>query len=114
MWICYCSVDCYALLNKTETLLFSFHIDSRILKEAYWALGEGDFSFVTACCNTETTELVAMKVNKTHLHIVHLVGEETAILKLCLQSDTCNVMRWNNVLNKEHICCQLTTCWTER
>ncbi|XP_070708383.1 homeodomain-interacting protein kinase 3-like [Pempheris klunzingeri] len=70
-------------------------------------LGEGGFGFVTKCRNTETDEMVAIKVNKSHPEIVHQARREIAILKLlrCLDPDTCNIVRCNGYFfNRDHIC----------
>lgn len=59
-----------------------------------WA---GWFWFVTKGHNIETSEAVAIKVNRNHLEIAHQVTEEIATLKWLwrLDPDTCNIVRRN-------------------
>nr|XP_057913618.1 homeodomain-interacting protein kinase 3-like [Doryrhamphus excisus] len=70
-------------------------------------LGEGSFGLVTKCCNTETNEMVAIKVSKNNSEIMHQAREEIAILKQlqCLDPDQCHIVRWNDFFFNKHLIC---------
>ncbi|XP_054618552.1 homeodomain-interacting protein kinase 3-like [Dunckerocampus dactyliophorus] len=70
-------------------------------------LAEGSFGPVAKCCNTETGEMVAIRVSKKHSEVMHQAREEIAILKRlqCLDPDQCHIVRWNDFFFDKHLIC---------
>uniref|UniRef100_A0A3P8SKF0 Protein kinase domain-containing protein n=1 Tax=Amphiprion percula TaxID=161767 RepID=A0A3P8SKF0_AMPPE len=70
-------------------------------------LGEGSFGIVAKCRNTETTNIEAVKVNKSEEGVLEVAMDEIAILKQLrrLNPDTSNIVQCNGFFfDKENIC----------
>ncbi len=70
-------------------------------------MGEGGFGLVTRCRNTETNEMVAVKVTKPDSSVFHQAREEIATLKKLrrLDPDSSNIVKWNGFFfDKERLC----------
>uniref|UniRef100_A0A3Q4C0B8 Protein kinase domain-containing protein n=1 Tax=Mola mola TaxID=94237 RepID=A0A3Q4C0B8_MOLML len=73
-------------------------------------LGEGGFGFVTRCFNIEKCKMEAVKILKSNPDLLCQARNELTILKQlrCLNPDTCNVVKLNDVFcHKDYICLAL-------